>query len=117
MRHRIGNKKFGRTTSHRLALFKNLSISLIKYEKIETTVTKAKELKRYFDKLVTDAKVGDFNSHRAVFAKLQDKEAVKKLVNEIAPQYNGRNGGYTSITKTDVRRGDASQMAIIELVK
>jgi large subunit ribosomal protein L17 len=117
MRHRVGNKKFGRTTSHRLALFKNLSISLIKFEKIETTLSKAKELKRYFDKLVTDAKVGDLNSHRAVFAKLQDKEAVKKLVNEVAPTFKDRNGGYTSITKTDIRKGDASQMAIIELVK
>lgn len=117
MRHKMVNRKLGRTTSHRLALFKNLSLALIRYEKIETTVPKAKELRSYFEKLVTAAKKGDFNAHRAVFAKLQNKEAVKKLMNEIAPSFAERNGGYTRMTKTGIRRGDAAEMAIIELVK
>jgi large subunit ribosomal protein L17 len=116
MRHRHGYRKLSRTSAHRKALLKNLAISLIKYEQIETTVAKAKELKRYFDKLVTKAKVGDFNAHRAVFAFLQDKEATKKLLNEIAPKYENRNGGYTTIVKTKIRRGDATQMAYISLV-
>jgi len=116
MRHRHGYRKLGRTSAHRKALLKNLSISLIKYEKIETTVAKAKELKRFFDKLVTKAKVGDFNAHRAVFAILQDKEATKKLLNEIAPKYENRNGGYTTIVKTRIRRGDATPMAYISLI-
>jgi len=116
MRHRHGYRKLSRTSAHRKALLKNLSISLIKYEKIETTVAKAKELKRFFDRLVTKAKVGDFNAHRAVFAVLQDKEATKKLLNEIAPKYKNRSGGYTTIVKTRIRRGDASSMAYISLV-
>jgi large subunit ribosomal protein L17 len=116
MRHKHGYRKLSRTSAHRKALLKNLTISLIKYEKVETTVAKAKELKKYFDKLVTKAKVGDFNAHRAVFALLQDKEATKKLLNEIAPRYENRNGGYTTIVKTRIRRGDATPMAYISLV-
>lgn len=117
MRHRDAHRKLGRTTAHRLALFKNLSIALIKNEKIETTLPKAKELSGYFDKLITKAKVGDFNAHRAVFAKLQDKESVKKLMNEIAPRFTTRNSGYTRLIKTRQRRGDAAEMAIIELLQ
>ncbi len=116
MRHRHGYRKLGRTSTHRAALLKNLSIALIKSEKIETTVEKAKELRRYFEKLLTTAKKGDSNAHRAVFASLQDKESTKKLVNEIAPRYSERNGGYTRIVKTRTRRGDAASMAFIELV-
>jgi len=116
MRHKHGYRKLGRTNSHRAALLKNLSIALISSGKIETTVEKAKELRRYFEKLLTTAKKGDSNAHRAVFASLQDKEATKKLVNEIAPKYLERNGGYTRIIKTRLRRGDAASMAFIELV-
>jgi large subunit ribosomal protein L17 len=93
-----------------------MSIAIIEREKIETTLPKAKELKRFIEKLVTKARVNDFNAHRAVFAELQDKEATKKLINEIAPKYEGRNGGYTSIVKTRIRRGDATQMAYISFV-
>lgn len=117
MRHRVAHRKLGRTSSHRLALLKNLAISLIKYEKIETTLPKAKELRPYFDKLVTKAKKGDFNAHRAVFALLQDKESVKKLMNELTPALAGRTSGYTSIVKTGQRRGDAAEMAIVEIIK
>ncbi len=116
MRHKHGYRKLGRTSTHRAALLKNLSIALIKSGKIETTVEKAKELRRYFEKLLTTAKKGDSNAHRSVFALLQDKETTKKLVNEIAPKYSERNGGYTRIIKTRLRRGDAASMAFIELV-
>jgi len=116
MRHRHGHRKLGRTTSHRKALLKNLSIALIKEGKIETTLPKAKELRSYFEKLVTKARVGDSNAHRAVFAYLQDKESTKKLLEVIAPNYSDRNGGYTRIIKTRTRRGDAAPMAFIELI-
>jgi large subunit ribosomal protein L17 len=116
MRHRHGYRKLGRTSSHRKALLKNLSIALIKSGRIETTLPKAKELRSHFEKLITKARVGDANAHRAVFAVLQDKESTKKLMNEIAPQYKERNGGYTRIIRTRIRRGDAAEMAFIELV-
>lgn len=116
MRHKHGYRKLGRTSSHRLALLKNLSIAIIKNGKIETTLPKAKELRSYFEKLITKARVGDANSHKAVFAYLQDKESTKKLVTEIAPKFANRNGGYTRIIKTRQRVGDAAHMAYIELV-
>ena len=116
MRHRHGYRKLGRTSSHRAALLKNLSISLIEHGKIETTVMKAKELRSYIEKLITVATKNDSNAHRAVFASLQSKEATKTLVNEIAPKYVDRAGGYTRITRTRIRRGDATTMAFIELV-
>jgi large subunit ribosomal protein L17 len=116
MRHKHGYRKLGRTSSHRKALLKNMSIALIKSGKIETTLPKAKELRSYFEKLITKARVGDSNAHRAVFALLQDKESTKKLMNEIAPEYKDRNGGYTRIIRTRIRRGDAAEMAFIELV-
>lgn len=116
MRHLHRYRKLNRTSSHRRALLKNLAIALIKYEKIETGEAKSKELRSYIEKLITKAKVNDFNAHRAVFAYLQDKESVKKLINEIAPRYADRNGGYTRIVKTRVRRGDAAPMALIEFV-
>ncbi len=116
MRHKHGYRKLGRTSSHRKALLKNLSIALIKNGKMETTLPKAKEIRSFFEKLITKARVGDANAHKAVFAVLQDKETTNKLVTEIAPQYKERNGGYTRIIKTRMRRGDAAEMAIIELV-
>jgi large subunit ribosomal protein L17 len=116
MRHKHGYRKLGRTSSHRSALLKNLAIAIIKSGKIETTLPKAKELRGYVEKLITKARVGDFNAHRAIFAALQDKECTKKLVEEIAPQYKERDGGYTRIIKTRLRRGDAAEMAFIELV-
>jgi large subunit ribosomal protein L17 len=94
----------------------NLSIALIENGKIETTVEKAKELRSFIEKLITKAKKGDSNAHRAVFAVLRSKEATKKLMNEVAPNYAERNGGYTRITRTRIRRGDAAEMAFIELV-
>ncbi|MGD9970704.1 MAG: 50S ribosomal protein L17 [Sulfuricurvum sp.] len=116
MRHRHGYRKLGRTTAHRAALLKNLSIALIENGKIETTLVKAKELRSFAEKLITTARAGDANAHRAVFAVLQNKEATKALISEVAPKYNERNGGYTRIVKTRIRRGDATPMAYIELV-
>ncbi len=116
MRHKHGYRKLNRTSSHRKALLKNMAIAIIEREKIETTVPKAKELQRYIERLVTTARNADFNTHRAVFASLQSKEATKKLINDIAPKYVERNGGYTSIIKTRIRRGDATPMAFISFV-
>ena len=116
MRHKHGYRKLSRTSSHRKALLANLAICMIEREKIETTLPKAKELKRYMEKLVTKARVSDSNSHRQIFASLQSKTATNKLVTEIAPKYSDRNGGYTSIVKTRIRRGDATQMAYISFV-
>ena len=116
MRHRHGYRKLGRTSAHRAALLKNLSIALIEHGKIETTLPKAKELRSYVEKLITTAGKNDSNAHRTIFAALQCKESTKKLVNEIAPKYAERSGGYTRIIKTRIRRGDATTMAFIELV-
>jgi large subunit ribosomal protein L17 len=120
MRHRHGYRKLGRDSEHRAALLKNLSCDLIEHERIETTVAKAKELRRYIEKLVTRAKKADFNTHRYVYSKLgsnqRAKAATQKLINEIAPKYVNRNGGYTRIIKTRFRRGDAAEMAVIEFV-
>jgi len=116
MRHRHGYRKLSRTSAHRKALLKNLSIALITHGRIETTLPKAKELRGYIEKLITKASAGDSNAHRAVFASLQDKVATNRLVTEIAPKYKDRNGGYTRIIKTRLRRGDAAHMAIIELI-
>jgi len=116
MRHRHGYRKLGRTSAHRAALLKNLSIALIENGKIETTLVKAKELRSFAEKLITTARAADANAHRSVFAVLQNKEATKALINEVAPKYTERNGGYTRIVKTRIRRGDATPMAYIELV-
>lgn len=117
MRHLNDYRKLNRTSSHRKALLKNLAISLIKYEKIETGLFKAKELQSYIERLITHAKKGDFNAHRIIFANLQDKASTKKIVSEIAPKFSERKGGYTTIHRTRNRRGDAAPMALIEFVK
>lgn len=117
MRHLNDYRKLNRTSSHRKALLKNLAISLIKYERIQTGLFKAKELQSYMDRLITYAKKDNIYSHRLVFSKLQDKFATKKLVLDIAGRYSDRHGGYTSIHRTSTRRGDACRMALIEFVK
>jgi large subunit ribosomal protein L17 len=120
MRHRHGYRKLGRDSEHRIALLRNLACDLIENERIETTVAKAKELRRYIEKLITKSKNADFNTHRYVYSKLgsnkRAKAATQKLINEIAPKYENRNGGYTRIVKTKFRRGDAAELAIIEFV-
>lgn len=116
MRHKHGYRKLGRTSAHRKALLKNLSIALIEHGRIETGIFKAKELQSYIEKLVTIARNADFNTHRSIFAALQDKKATKKLITEVSPKFSNRNGGYTRIQRSGIRKGDASTMAIIEFV-
>jgi len=121
MRHKHGYRKLGRDSEHRQALLRNLACDLIENEKIETTVPKAKELRRYIEKLITRAKGEvDLNTHRYVYSKLGSNErakaATKKLIEIIAPRFTNRNGGYTRIIKTRFRRGDAAEMCIIEFV-
>ncbi|CAH0994514.1 hypothetical protein EMA8858_00624 [Emticicia aquatica] len=116
MRH--GNKinHLGRTHSHREAMLQNMAISLIQYKRIETTLAKAKELRKYVEPLITKSKNDSTHSRRTVFSYLQDKEAVKTLFGEIAEKVANRNGGYTRIIKLGTRFGDNAEVALIELV-
>ena len=116
MRHRSGLRKLNRTSSHRLAMFRNLSVSLIQHEVIKTTVPKAKELRRVVEPLITLAKNPTVANRRLAFARLRDADAVSKLFAEIAPRYAQRAGGYTRILKCGFRVGDNAPMAFIELV-
>lgn len=116
MRHKKGYRKLNRTTNQRRALLKGLAISLFEHGRITTTLPKAKELRRYAERLITIAKKQDFNAHRQVFAVLQNKEATKKLLGEYGPAFAERNGGYTRILKRGRRLGDNAEMAYIELV-
>lgn len=109
-------RKLGRNSSNRKALFRSILSSFFKHEKIETTVTKAKEVSKHAAKLITLAKRGDLHARRLVMAELVDEEATRKLFNEIAPKYADRQGGFTRIYKVGPRRGDAAEMAIIELI-
>jgi len=116
MRHRVANRKLGRYSSHRLAMLANMSASLFLEGSIVTTVSKAKELRKVAGKLITRAKSGEVNDRRIVMARMPHKEAVAKLFNELGPKYADRNGGYTRIVKLGARLGDASEMAVIQLV-
>ena len=109
-------RKLGRNSSNRKALFRSILTSFFKYGKIETTVTKAKEVASKSAQLITLAKRGDLHARRQVAAVLLDETVTKKLFEEIAPKYEGKNGGYTRIYKLGPRRGDAAEMAIIELI-
>jgi large subunit ribosomal protein L17 len=116
MRHRVGGRKLQRTSSHRAALFRNMSAALIKHEQITTTVAKAKELRPYVEKLVTLAKKGGLSNRRLAHARLLDDTQLKKLFDVLAGRYAERNGGYTRIVKAGIRASDAAPMAIIEFV-
>lgn len=116
MRHRNKVNHLGRTTAHHKALLKNLSIALIKHKRINTTVPKAKELRKFIEPIITLTKNDNTANRRLAFAKLQNKEAVKILFDEIAPKVVNRPGGYTRILKTGYRIGDAAHMCMIELV-
>ena len=110
-------RKLGRTNKHRRSMLANLTKDVIMNEKIETTETRAKEVRKFVDKMITYGKNGSLESRRLALAFLHnDNEAVKKVFNELAPKYADRNGGYTRILKTAERRGDNALMAIIELV-
>ncbi len=111
-----GTRKLGRATDHRIAMLRGLVTFLFENGKIETTVTRAKEVRAVAEKYITIAKSNDLNSKRQVMAFVTKEDVVKKLFEEIAPKYSDRNGGYTRITKIGPRRGDAAEMAIIELL-
>ncbi|MDO4468124.1 MAG: 50S ribosomal protein L17 [Bacillota bacterium] len=118
------NRKLGRKADHRKALLRNMATSVIQYGQIETTEMKAKEVSAVVDSMVTLAKKGDLHARRQVAAFIKNVEvdeegttAIQKLFNEIAPSYADRNGGYTRVIKTRIRRGDAAPMAIVEFVK
>ncbi|MGZ3498567.1 MAG: 50S ribosomal protein L17 [Vulcanimicrobiaceae bacterium] len=117
MPHQIAYKRLSRTDGHRRALLRNLATSFFKHEKIETTSTKAKEVSKVVERLITQAARGDLHSRRLVAEYLTEPAVVKKLVEQIAPALKGRTGGYTRITKTRVRPGDAAELSILELVK
>lgn len=117
MPHQIAKKRLSRTDGHRKALLRNLATSFFKHEKIETTTTKAKEISKVIERLITQASRGDLHSRRLVASYLTEPKVVAKLVDQIAPSLKGRNGGYTRITKTRVRPGDAAELSIIELVR
>jgi len=110
-------RKLGRTTAHRMAMFNNMLTDFFRHERIETTLPKAKELRPLAEKLITTARTNDLASRRKVLRVIKDKAVVKKLFDEIAPRFSDRPGGYTRILKMYPRRGDASEMAIIELVE
>lgn len=116
MRHKIAGKRLGRTTSHRMAMFRNMVTSLFEHERIVTTTEKAKELRPIAEKMITLAKRGDLHARRQALSFIRSKDVVEKLFTEIKDKFSDRKGGYTRILKTGVRRGDAASMAIIELV-
>src|SRR5690554_912385 len=116
MRHRKGLRKLNRTSAHRLAMFRNMAVSLITHEGIKTTLPKAKELRRVVEPLITLGKEPTLANRRLAFARLRDRDAVTKLFNEIAPRYQERNGGYTRVLKMGFRQGDNAPMAYMELV-
>lgn len=118
------NRRLGRTADHRKAMLRNMATSLIQYGQIETTEMKAKEISAVMDSLVTLAKKGDLHARRQAAAYVRNVEvdeqgttALQKLFNEIGPAYADRNGGYTRVVKTRIRRGDAAPMAIVQFVK
>ncbi len=116
MRHGCAGRQFGRDTSHRKALLRMLVTSLLKNEKIETTVAKAKEIRPLAEKMITLAKRGDLHARRQALSFINDEMVVSGLFTQIAPRFSARNGGYTRIVPTRTRSGDAAPMAVIELV-
>jgi len=116
MRHKLGGRKLNRTSSHRKALFRNMAAALIKHEQIKTTLPKARELRPYVEKLITLAKHGGLSNRRLAHARLLDDAQLVKLFDVLAARYADRAGGYTRVIKAGIRAGDASPMAVIELV-
>lgn len=112
-----GTRKLGRPTDHHRAMLRAMTTYLLENERIETTVTRAKEVSAMADKMISLGKAGDLHSKRQALAYITKREVVSKLFDEIAPRYENRNGGYTRVIKTGPRRGDAAEMAILELVK
>jgi large subunit ribosomal protein L17 len=116
MRHGNGLRQLSRSTSHRRALLRNMATSFLKFERFETTVPKAKELRPVVERLITLGKNDTLAARRQAYAYITDKAVVHKLFADVGPRCKERNGGYTRITRTRVRNGDAAEMAVIELV-
>jgi len=116
MRHKLGQRKLQRTSSHRRALMRNMAAALIKHEQITTTTPKARELRPYVEKLITLAKKGGLSNRRLAHSRLLDDAQLTKLFDVLAERYAGRDGGYTRIIKAGIRASDAAPIAVIELV-
>lgn len=117
MYHGIGHRKLGKKTQHRLAMFSNMATSLILNERVQTTLPKAKELRRIVERLVTKGKRGDLSNRRSAYDFLRDDASVSKLFGDLAKRFKARNGGYTRVLKlADTRLGDSAKMALVEFV-
>jgi len=116
MRHKRAKRSIANKTSHRIAMLRNLARALFTYERITTTEVRGKELVRFAEHLITWGKRGDLHSRRLILKALPDKKIAAKIVNDVAPRYKDRNGGYTRIIKVGRRRGDAAPMVVVELV-
>lgn len=116
MRHRKKGRQLSRSASHKKATMRNMATALFRHERIETTTAKAKELRPYAERLITLARRGDVHARRQAASKIQDREVLGKLFDEIAPRYSERPGGYTRVLKLGARKGDAAEMSLIELV-
>jgi large subunit ribosomal protein L17 len=117
MRHGVAGRKLNVTSSHRLAMFRNMAVALIKHEQITTTLPKAKELRPVVEKLITLGKRGGLHARRQAYAQLRDDVIVAKLFDSLATRYRARPGGYARVLKAGMRYGDAADMAVIELVE
>ena len=116
MRHRHGLRKLNRTSSHRLAMLRNMTVSLLKHEAIRTTLPKAKELRKVAEPIITLGKNPSLANKRLAFDRLRDRDMVVKLFDELGPRYKNRNGGYLRILKWGFRQGDNAPMALVELM-
>ena len=116
MRHRHGLRKLNRTSSHRLAMLRNMTVSLLKHEAIKTTLPKAKELRRVAEPIITLGKTNTLANKRLAFDRLRDRDMVVKLFDELGPRYQARNGGYLRILRMGFRQGDNAPMAYVELL-
>ena len=116
MRHHSGLRKLNRSSSHRLAMFRNMSNSLLRHEVIKTTLPKAKELRRVVEPMITLGKKPSLANRRLAFNRLRDRDIVGKLFSELGPRYQARNGGYLRILKFGFRKGDKAPMALVELI-
>ena len=116
MRHGLGLRKLGRTTSHRLAMLRNMSVSLLRHEEITTTLPKAKELRRVVEPMITLGKKPSLANRRLAFDRLRDRDIVAKLFDDLGPRYAKRNGGYLRILKAGFRKGDNAPLALVTLM-
>ena len=117
MRHGVAGRKLGVTSTHRIAMLRNMATSLLKHEQITTTLPKAKELRPYVERIITLGKRGGLHARRQAYAQIMDAKVVDKLFTTIAERYKTRQGGYTRVLKAGMRYGDAADMAVIELVE